>query len=112
MHFNELPEFSKEFKRLSKKYLSFPDDLHEFKKIIIVSPLGTGKHFNICHSGGGVKIIKARIFCQYLKGSSRLRIIYSYIISSKTIEFIEIYFKGDKINENREWIKEYLKRFS
>jgi len=28
------------------------------------------------------------------------------------IEFIEIYFKGERVNEDRERIKEYLKIFS
>ena len=52
-------------------------------------------------------IVKARLFCRYLKGTS-LRIIYSYFEQEQKIEFIELYFKGDKDNEDRERIKEYL----
>lgn len=107
MRFNELSQFSKEFKQLSKKYLSLAGDLDEFKKIVAAIPLGNGKHFNIITRSGGAVIIKARLFCRYLKGSS-LRIIYSYIQERNTIEFIELYFKGNKENEDHERIKQYL----
>ncbi|MBL7156015.1 MAG: hypothetical protein ISS87_00205 [Candidatus Pacebacteria bacterium] len=108
MNFNELLKFKKEFKQFTKKYKSLNSDLREFKNIISIMPLGNSKHFNIITQTANTKIIKARFFCRYLKGSS-LRIIYSYIEEEKRIDFIEIYFKGDKENEDRERIKEYLK---
>lgn len=111
MNFNETDEFSKAFKRLSKKYRSLPDDLREFKKVISKLPLGSGKHFVILHSSEEVKILKARLFCRYLRGAS-LRIIYAYQEVNGIIDFIELYFKGEKVNENRELIKEFLKRFT
>ena len=107
MNFNELHEFTKEFKNFTKKYRSLPKDLGEFKRIVTVIPLGNNKHFNVITQNERVRVIKARFFCRYLKGSS-LRIIYSYIQERKTIEFIEIYFKGDKENEDRKRIKIYL----
>ncbi len=106
--FNELPEFDKEFKRLAKKYRSLPKDLEEFKRVLVVRPLGTGKHFNVITKTEDLSILKARLFCRYLKGSS-LRIIYAYHQKQTTIEFIEIYFKGDKENEDRRRIGEYIK---
>ncbi len=108
MNFDELPAFLKEFKRLVKKYKSLPNDLGEFKRVIAAFPLGTGKHFNIVTKDGQCVIIKARFFCRYLKGSS-LRIIYGYKKNNASIDFIEIYFKGDKENEDRSRIIEYLK---
>lgn len=108
MRFNSLVEFEKELKRLSRKYRSLSDDLEEFKKIITVMPLGTSKHFNVLHSVGNVKVIKARLFCRYLKGTS-LRIIYSFDGTKIEFVFIELYFKGDKENEDKERIKTYLK---
>ena len=111
MNYNELPEFSKEFKRFSKKYKSLSDDLVEFKRIVSVVPLGNSKHFNIITQTEVVRVVKARLFCKYLKGSS-LRIVYSYSDQKQRIDFIEMYFKGDKENEDRERIKEYLKNFS
>jgi hypothetical protein len=107
MHFNELPQFLKEFKQLSKKYLSLVSDLDEFKKIVAAIPLGTSKHFYVITRSKGVMIVKARLFCRYLKGSS-LRVIYSYTQQTNTIEFIELYFKGNKENEDRGRIKQYV----
>lgn len=108
MNFNETDEFSKDFKRLSKKYKSLPNDLLEFKKVVTAFPLGSGKHFVILHNLEQVKIIKARFFCRYLRGVS-LRIIYAYQESIRIIDFIELYFKGEQENEDRNRIKEFLK---
>lgn len=108
MTFEISPAFTKEFQRLAKKYRSLPDDLEEFKRVLIIQPLGSSKHFNIIIRNEDVSILKARLFCRYLKGSS-LRIIYVYSQKKMTIQFIEIYFKGDKENEDRERIREYLK---
>ena len=108
MNFDALPEFQKELKRLGKKYKSLRDDLQEFCNIVSVVPLGNSKHFNVVIQTDVFRIVKARLFCRYLKGTS-LRIIYSYFEQEQRIEFIELYFKGDKENEDRERIKEYLK---
>ena len=108
MNFDELPEFTKECKRFARRYKSLSGDLQEFKNVVSVVPLGNSKHFDIVTQTESVKIVKARFFCRYLKGSS-LRVIYSYIEKEKKVEFIEMYFKGDKENEDRERIRRYLK---
>ena len=110
INFNEFPEFSKEYKRYLTKYRTLDSDFLNFKKIILSVPCGVGKHFNIITILNDIKIIKARFFCRALKGSS-LRIVYAYHENMESIDFIEIYFKGEKENENRERIKEYLKIF-
>ncbi|MBU4369170.1 hypothetical protein KKG58_00210 [Patescibacteria group bacterium] len=107
-NYNELPEFSKEFKRFSKKYKSLPDDLEEFKRVVDVVPLGNSKHFNIITRNEQYAVVKARLFCRYLKGSS-LRVVYAFHYQSCKVDFIELYFKGGKENEDRERIKNYLK---
>lgn len=109
MNFDELPEFQKEFKRLAKKYQSLHDDIQQFKNIVSVIPLGNSKHFNVITQDETLHIVKARLFCRYLKGSS-LRVIYAYHEKEQRICFIELYFKGDKENEDRERLKEYLER--
>ena len=111
MNFNETDEFAKAFKRLSKKYRSLPDDLLEFKKVISELPLGSGKHFVILHSQEEMKILKARLFCRYLRGAS-LRIIYAYQEAKTTIDFTELYFKGEQVNETKSLIKNFLGQFS
>lgn len=107
MNFDELPEFQKECKRLGKKYQSLPDDIQQFKDIVSAIPLGNSKHFNVITQNEACCVVKARLFCRYLKGSS-LRIIYAYHEEKQRIDFIELYFKGDKENEDRERIEEYL----
>ncbi len=109
MTFDELPGFQKERKRLARKYRSLSDDLREFRNVGSVVPLGNRKHFAVIAQNENVHIVKARLFCRYLKGSS-LRVIYSYFEQEQRIEFIEIYFKGDKENEDRHRVKEYLAR--
>jgi len=109
MSFNEIQEFNRDFKKLSKKFKSLKNDLAEFKKVLNEVPLGIGKHFNVITKSESAHIIKARFFCRYLKGRT-LRIIYAYNQEKKLIEFIEIYFKGNKQNEDRNRIRSYLQR--
>lgn len=108
-NFNELPEFSKEVKQFSKKYKSLFDDLEKFKQVVDIIPLGNTKHFNIITQTHGCTVVKARLFCKYLKGAS-FRIIYAFHSQSCKVDFIELYFKGEKENEDRERINNYLTR--
>ncbi|GAB4434127.1 MAG: hypothetical protein OHK0040_05050 [bacterium] len=111
MNFSELPEFTKEFRQLAKKYKSLPEDLEEFKSVIAVNPSGNSKHFNVITNSETMIILKARFFCRYLKGSS-MRIIYTFDRQKNKVEFIEVYFKGVKEKEDFERIKKYLKNKS
>lgn len=113
MKFKNTIEFQKDFKKLFKKFRTLDKDLVEFKKVLNESPLGIGKHFNVIAKKDFVHIVNARFFCESLK-KKNLRIIYAYIenhqiIEMVGIEFIEIYFKSDKENENRERINNYFK---
>ena len=110
MNFNELPEFQKDCRRLEKKYRSLVGDLKEFRSVITVIPPGNSKHFNIITQKEILYIVKARLFCRHLKGTS-LRVVYAYFEQEKRIEFIEVYFKGDKENENHDRIKNYLSSY-
>ena len=107
-HFNYLPEFEKEFGHLLKKYRSLDEDIKKFERFIFEDPTGLGKNFTIVHSDESFKIVKARMKCKSLKKRS-IRLIYAYHNNTFEFMFIEIYFKGDKANENRERIKDYLK---
>jgi len=106
--FSKLPEFTKELKKLSRKYPSLESDIEDIKPILSESPTGIGKNFTIIKTTDRVKIIKARIHCESLR-SRAVRLIYSYCESEIKFLFIEIYHKGNKENEDRERIKEYLK---
>lgn len=107
-HFDQLPEFKKEFFKLSKKYRSLEEDLKKFERVVETNPTGIGKNFVILHCSEKVKIVKTRLACKSLQGRS-LRVIYAYHNDRVTFVYIELYFKGDKENEDRERIKDYLK---
>lgn len=110
MNYRTTREFDKDYKRLAKRYRTLDDDLALLKKVLDNFPLGTGRHFAVLYSTETVKIVKARFFCRSLKGSS-LRIIYAYQDSGIEfigIEFIEVYYKGDKPREDKERIRMYL----
>ena len=111
------PPFKKDLKKLLKRFRTLEDDL----KIFINTQL---KLFHkIKEDNDGIKqikglkqeypeIFKAKKFaCKSLKGKgakSGIRIIYAYFEQEDTIEFIEIYFKGDRENEDKERIKKYF----
>lgn len=107
-NFNSLPEFRRELRKLSRKYGTLNDDLEIFKEVLSTSPTGFGNSFTVIHSTKVIKIVKARMACRSLRGRS-LRVIYAYLEREEKIEFIEIYYKGNKENEDRNRIKEYLK---
>ena len=108
-HFDRTHEFEKEFARLHKKYRTLDKDLARFESVLKLMPTGTGKIFTIIHSSPEVVIVKARLACKALRDQS-LRIIYAYHEHTISFMHIEIYFKGDKPNEDRERIKEYIKK--
>lgn len=109
MKYSEHPGFAREYVRLRKRFLSLDKDLDKFKKILTELPQGTGgKHWACLHHTERVSIFKARLACAYLRKNS-LRVIYAYIPSEIRIEFIEIYFKGDKESEDQKRVRDYLK---
>ncbi len=107
-HFNQLPEFEKDFIRLSRKYPSLFEDLKKLERLLSINPVGFGTNFVTIHHDPLVKIVKTRLACKSLRDRS-IRIIYAYHENITTFVHIEIYFKGDKDNEDRERIKQYLK---
>jgi hypothetical protein len=107
-HFSKLPEFEKEFSKLSKKYRSIPEDLSVLERLIANNPVGFGSNFVTLHQGSAVSIVKTRLACKSLRERS-LRVIYAYHQDRIEFMYIELYFKGDKETEDKERIKEYLK---
>ncbi len=108
-----LPEFQKDLKKLSKKFTTLEEDLH----IFIDKQLNLYHKHKIDNKGNfpipslkieHPKFFKAKkIACRSLKGKgarSGIRVIYAYFESDDRIELIEIYYKGDKENEDRERI--------
>lgn len=109
--FDTSPGFEKNFKRLFKKYKTLEDDFEKFKEILAHYPSGVGKNFVIIHSERSYKIVKARMACRALRDRS-LRVIYAYEEASECFHFIELYFKGEQVNESKALISDFLRQFS
>ena len=115
---SRLPGFDRDIKKLLKKFKTLEDDL----EIFIKNELNLFHKLKIDNKGvfqitglqiQNPKIYKAKKFaCRSLKGKgvhSGIRIIYAYYEEENRIELIEIYYKGDKENEDRQRIFEYSK---
>lgn len=108
MEYAELPEFSRELKRLRKKYLTLDDDVDGLKRTLgKLSVKTAGKHWNCLHRDERVCIYKIRLACRYLRATT-MRVIYAHHVEPARIVFIELYYKGEKDNEDQERIKKYL----
>lgn len=107
------PEFEKDMKKLLKKFKTLEDDI----EIFIEKQLNLYHKLNVDNKGilqitglqiKNPKIYKAKKFaCRSLKGkgvNSGIRVIYAYFESEDRIDLIEIYYKGDKENEDKERI--------
>jgi len=113
---SRLPEFEKDIKKLLKRFKTLEDDL----EIFIKNELNLYHKIRIDNKGvfqvPGLKIESPKIYkakkfaCRSLKGKgvqSGIRVIYAYFEEQDKIELIEIYYKGDKENEDRESIFKY-----
>lgn len=109
--FSRLPEFDKELRKLSKKYSSLVSDIEDIKPILLSCPTGIGKNFTVIHSSEDIKIVKVRIHCESLRART-IRLIYTYQENKIKFIYIEVYFKGNNVNEDRKRIKQYLKKCS
>ena len=121
MNYNKTSEFQKDFKRLLKKFKSLEIDLELAKTATIeffhIRGLNNLSTFQIQgFYTEGIQVYKIKKFsCRSLKGrgsKSGIRVIYAYLEQEQKIEFIEIYFKGEKETENRERIKKLLNIWS
>src|ERR1700693_53354 len=115
-HIEQLDKFKKDLKKLLKKFPSLEEDLDSLVKaqLIAYHKLNVDNHgiFAIENLAfQNPKIFKIKKFaCKSLKGKgvhSGIRITYAYFSAEDRIEFIEIYYKGDQENEDRERIKSY-----
>ncbi len=121
MNYDKTEEFARDFKRLLKKFPSLNEDLKVNKQYRIelfhLEKIDSKSIFEIQGVGNSLDLqfFKVKKFqCRGLKGrgaKSGIRVVYAYFPNEKKIVFIEIYFKGDKENEDRKRIKEYLESF-
>ncbi|MFM8514041.1 MAG: hypothetical protein ACKOBI_09950 [Bacteroidota bacterium] len=113
MTYLEIPEFTKDLKRLKKRYPSIIEDLKVIQQIIEILPNERPPFsYRINNLGLEENIIKIKkIACRSLKGfgvQSGLRIVYAYLEQQAKIVFIEIYHKNEKEREDRQRIFHYF----
>ena len=116
---SRLSEFDADLKQLKKRFRTIEDDLGKLLQYNVYA------YHKLGQDNKGIKrisdlnidcpeIYKVKKFaCRALKGTganSGLRLIYAYYADKDEIELIEIYFKGDKENEDRERILKYYKK--
>lgn len=108
------PEFDRDFKQLLKRYRSLEDDLTVFinTQLVLLHKQKIDNRGIVLINNLGIeepKIFKAVKFaCKSIHGrgaASGIRLTYAYFEEADHIEFIQIYFKADDENEDRERIK-------
>lgn len=118
IRYDETAAFARDFKKLLKRFRSLSEDLARTKKFAIeifhaeprVDTNAVEEIPGFCTET--VRVCKIRKFpCRALVGRgamSGIRVIYVYRPTESRIDFIEIYFKGDKESEDQGRIKDYL----
>lgn len=115
---DHLPEFDRDLKKLLKRFKTLEEDILTFinTELNLYHKLHIDNNGIFEITGLGIdtpRIFKAKKFaCKSLKGKgvkSGIRIIYAYYEDIDSIEFVEIYFKGDKDYEDRKRIKDLYK---
>ena len=118
LRYDSTAEFDKDLKRLSKRYRTLSQDLETLKRnaIELLHLQHIDNHACLAIPGcviEGVSAYKVKKFaCRSLKGKgaqSGIRITYIYFSTENRILFVEMYYKGDQENENRQRIIDYLK---
>lgn len=113
--------FQKDIKRLLKKFRTLEEDLEVVKLNVIelyhLKKIDNRSVFSIPgYSNKKIQIYKIKKFsCKSLKGRgvrSGIRVIYAFYPEFFKVDFIQIYFKGEKENADFDRIREYLKNFS
>ena len=113
---SKVPEFEKDIKKLRKRYKTIESDLRYFVKVQLNLFHKLNKDVKGIFQLSNIhieypKIYKAKKFaCRSLKGTggqSGIRVIYAYFEEKDEIQLIEIYYKGDKQNEDRKRIVRY-----
>ncbi len=113
------PEFKNDMKKLLKKFTTLEEDL----KIFIKNQLNPYHKLSIDNKGifqiTGLQIKNPKIYkvkkfaCRSLKGkgvNSGIRVIYAYFESEDRIDLIEIYYKGNKENEDKKRILKHYEQ--
>lgn len=109
MKIEELDEYKKDLKKLSKKFRTLSDDMEVVKKVLFVNPNARPPFsFRIDNLGVETCVIKVKkIASKSYKGkgvNSGFRLIYAHFEKDNRIVLIEIYHKSKKDIEDKKRI--------
>ncbi len=109
MIIEELEEYVKDLKKLSKKYRTLTDDMKVVKKVLFIKPKERPPFsFRIDNLGIETCIIKVKkIASKSFKGkgvNSGFRLIYAHFEKEERIVLVELYHKSKKEIEDKERI--------
>jgi hypothetical protein len=105
-----LPEFERDLKGPAKRFRTLDEDLTTLARAQVFPFHKLGIDNKGVFQVTGLPFLEPKIFkvkkfaCRALKGrgaKSGLRLIYAHFEEADKIELVEIYFKGDKENEDR-----------
>ena len=114
-----LPEFERDLKKLGKRFRMLKEDLNFFirNQLILYHKLKIDNRVIFLIANLKIdnpKVYKVKKFaCRSLRGKgahSGIRIIYAYFEEQDKIELVEIYYKGDKENEDRQRILAHYRK--
>ena len=115
--YQHISEFDKDFKQLLKRFKSLETDFEYMKKYTIETFYEKGEPTTafvpiegFCDENYTSNKVR-KFSCRALKGrgaASGIRVIFVWEEEKRLITFIEIYFKGDKANENRDRLREFI----
>ncbi|MDR0800260.1 MAG: hypothetical protein LBN01_01845 [Endomicrobium sp.] len=113
-----IPKFEKDFKRLQKRFKTLEEDFENMKKAAIeVYHLRDVKTFAVLPIEGfcGQDYLSMKVkkmTCKSLKGKgvqSGLRVIYVFKRKENSVTFIEMYYKQDQENEDKNRLSDFIK---
>lgn len=114
MRIEELDEYRKDIKTLSKKYRTLPGDIEVVKKVLLVNPKERPPFsFRIDNLGLETCVIKVKkIASRSFKGkgvNSGFRLIYAHFENEDRIVLVELYHKSIKEVEDKKRIFDHFK---
>lgn len=120
LSYSETDEFTKDFKKLLKRYGTLEEDFQRMKKLTIELLHVMKKENDSCFKIPDFAVehcvaYKVKKFaCRCLKGGckSGLRVIYIYQDELNLVTFIEIYHKNDKPNNDYDRLKRFFKKLN
>ena len=112
-----ISEFNKDFKSLLKRFKSLEKDFENMKKYTLETYYEKGQPTTafvpiegFCSENYTSNKVR-KFSCMTLKGrgaASGIRVIFVWEESKRQVTFIEMYFKGDKENEDRERLGNFI----